>query len=271
MPVISAYSDGVPVVAYCLMSMDGHIYAERNANLRFYSASTIKLPVLIAVLRAVDAGMLSLDQELIWRNSFSSGISGAAEFSLEPDEIDQGMPPTGQPVALRQVLRRMITISSNEATNMAVKLVGFDAVNAVLAHLGAVSSTMERLIGDLAALAAGRTHEVTAGDLARIMHAVVSGRAAGPASTSLMLEFLQAQEFGLIGPALSGVHWGSKSGWVTGIQHDVAFIVPDGCLVAAPLAEGCVLAVCTRGYEPDAATEIIQSAAQLAWEIRRSG
>ncbi len=270
MPVISAYSDGVPVVAYCLMSSDGRVYAERNADLRFYSASTIKLPVLIAVLRAVDAGTLSLDQDLIWRNTFESGISGAAEFSMEPGEIDQEMPPAGHPVALRQVLRRMIVVSSNEATNLAVALVGFGAVNAVLTDLGAVSSKMERLIGDLAALDAGLTSEVTAGDLARIMHAVVGGLAAGPASTALMLEFLQAQEYGLIGPALTGVQWGSKSGEVTGIQHDVAFIAPGSGRVTTPLVDGCILAVCTRGYEPAGATEIIQSVAQLAWEICRS-
>jgi beta-lactamase class A len=58
-------------------------------------------------------------------------------------------------VSLREVLRRMIVVSSNEATNMAVELVGLDAVREALAVCGAPSSKMERLFGDLEGLARG--------------------------------------------------------------------------------------------------------------------
>ena len=271
MPVISDYSDGTPSISYALWAVDGQELAGFREDVRYYSASTIKLPVLVAVMRAVDAGDLSLEMPLLSRTTFSSGIPGAGEFGFEPDEVDPGMPAPGTETTLRHVLERMIVVSSNEATNIAVELVGFDAVNAVLADLGAASSKMERLIGDMAALEAGRTHEVTAADLVRILHAVVSGRAAGPAATAVMLQFLQAQEFGMIGPALeAGGHrpvWGSKSGWVTGIAHDVAFLAPAGTAVTAPLRSGALLAVCTRGYEPAAAKEAIAAVSSLAWTL----
>ena len=52
---------------------------------------------------------------------------------------------------LADVIERMIVVSSNEATNMVVELVGRDAVNAALADAGATSSTFGRKYSDLAA------------------------------------------------------------------------------------------------------------------------
>lgn len=263
MPVVSAYSDGVAVISYCLLDKDGAVLAERGADTKFYAASTIKLAVLVAALRMVDGGLLSLEQTLASRHSFPSRIPAAGEFSFVPDEIDAGMPPVGEPMPLRDVLRRMITVSSNEATNMTVALTGFDAVNEALRICGAASSKMERIIGDVAALEAGFTHEITARDLAAVLRAIVGGQAAGPDSTQLMIDFLRAQEFGIIGLAVPAADWGSKSGWVTGIRHDAAFLVPGG----GTRADSCILAVCTRAYEEDAAEEAIQAVSAMAWRL----
>lgn len=162
---------------------------------------------------------------------------------------------------LREVVRRMIAVSSNEATNLVVELVGLPAVNAALRRCGAVSSKMERLFGDLEGLAAGLTQETTAADLGAVMAAVINGRAAGPESTRLMLEFLRAQEYGVIGPALpGGTDWGSKSGWVTGIRHDVAFVQPSG-------TDGYIFSVCTRAYGEYEATAAISALSVIAWDL----
>lgn len=261
MPVVSDYSDGVPAVSYCLMTMGGAVLTQRGAGTRYYAASTIKLAVLVAALRMVDDGKLSLEQTLISRHTFPSAVLEAGDFDFDEDEIDAGMPAVGELVTLREVLRRMIVVSSNEATNMTVGLTGFEVVDEALRLCGAGSSKMERIIGDLAALEAGLTSEVTARDLASMLRMIVTGQAAGPASTELMLEFLQAQEYGIIGPSVPAARWGSKSGWVPGIRHDVAYLVP----AALRLQEGCVLAVCTRAYEDDAADEIIKTVSGLAW------
>ena len=265
MPVLSDYSDGTPDVAFCLLRPDGSAAAARGADAAFYSASTIKLAVLLTVLQAVDRGELALETVLPARSTFTSVLPDGGGFGFPGDEADPGMPAAGTPMSLAAVLDRMITVSSNEATNMAVELVGFGAVNRTLAGLGAASSHMQRYIGDLAALKAGLTHQVTAADLARTMHALVSGKALGVESTDFALGLLARQEFAWIagGLAPDTVH-GSKSGWVTGISHDVAFFAPAGTALAAPLEEAWVLAVCTRGYEPDAGREVIAAVAALA-------
>ncbi|MGO2534966.1 MAG: serine hydrolase, partial [Brachybacterium tyrofermentans] len=65
---------------------------------------------------------------------------------------------------------------------------------------------------------------------------------------------LRAQRIPVIAAALAdGVDWGSKSGWVDGYRHDVAFVGdPDS-------AELRVLAVMTAGLAPEAADEKIAS------------
>ncbi|XTR51787.1 serine hydrolase [Pseudarthrobacter sp. So.54] len=180
------------------------------------------------------------------------------------------MPSPGTALPLADVLRRMITVSSNEATNLAVELVGLPAVNTALAGCGASSSRMDRLIGDLPALRAGLSHQVTARDLTAVVRAIVTGAAAGPELTGLMTGWLIAQEYGDLGAELDAagadVRWGSKSGWVTGIQHDVAFVAPRG----GPLSAGYVLAVCTRAYAEQDALPAIRSISRLAWELHGS-
>ncbi|AJT42699.1 serine hydrolase [Psychromicrobium lacuslunae] len=257
MALSSDYSDGVPRLAYCLTTLDGEVLAERNATTKFYSASTIKLAVLVAAITAVEAGELSLDQGLVSRHTFSSQVGGS--FSFEPEEYDAGMAAEGLSMSLAEVLGRMISVSSNEATNMVVELLGFPAVMAALRRCGAEDSKMERLIGDIAALEQGLSHEVTARDLCKILQAIVTGKVANATHTELMLGWLRAQQFPLIGRELaaldSDADWGSKSGWVTGIQHDVAFVLP----AAAAPGEGYLLAVCTRAYAEADATETIQT------------
>ena len=171
------------------------------------------------------------------------------------------MPAAGELVPLRDVLDRMITVSSNEATNMAVELVGLPAVAEALALCAAPSSFMQRLFGDLDGLREGLSQQTTARDLCAILRSIVTGSVLGPASTALAITFLEAQQYGIIGPALPGVaRWGSKSGWVTAIRHDVALVQPTA-------GHPFVLAVCTRAYGEDEATAVIAAVTRLAWQL----
>lgn len=246
-------------VAFCLLDSNGEVLASRKADREFYAASTIKLGVLVAVLRRVDEGSLALDSTMTSRHVFPSRIEGAGDFAMVPSEIDRGMPAAGEPVTIAEALRRMVVVSSNEATNMLVELVGLEEVNVVFERLGTPSTLMTRMIGDYAAREAGFTHTTTAADLARIMYLVVSGQAAGVASTELMVQLLSAQEYPVIAEALSeNDAWGSKSGWVDFIHHDVAFIRKPGQTLR-------FLGVCTSGLWVEQAQESIRAVtAQLS-------
>ena len=244
-----------PYISYALLDDSGATIAQRHADERFYPASTIKLGVMLAVARAVDAGELSIDDEVEQPAHFVSGIREAPPFALAPDDREEGYAP-GSPATIAHLVARMIELSSNEATNILVGLVGLDAVNAAFELCSARSTRMQRLIGDLAAAAAGRTNWTTAADLARVMRSIVTGESTGAATTSMMRRALMRQRHPRIATALpAGATWGSKSGDVPGIGHDVAFVGdPDGGDVR-------YLAVCTAGYSEQQANEVIAALA----------
>ncbi|GAB3267345.1 serine hydrolase [Arthrobacter pigmenti] len=252
MPVISAYSPGDPTIGFCLLDHAGHILAERGSEQKYYAASTIKLAVLLAVMRRIDAGEHSLDDKVTARNRFTSAYPGSGEYSFDADEVDPRFPSPGTSMRLADVLDVMITRSSNEATNIAVELIGLDAINATIADCSLAVTEMNRLIGDLPARDAGYTISTSAADLARLMRFIATGELTTPSATQFMLSALHRQELCSIARALpAGTQWGSKSGSVPGVIHDAAFIGSPGT------DETLYLAVCTRGYEEDQGREAI--------------
>lgn len=256
------HSDGVPVVAYRIARASGEVLAARRDHLDFYAASTLKLATLVAVARELDAGTARLDEVCTATRTFTSQVTGAGEYTIEPDDADGGLPPDGTPMPLSDVVERMITVSSNEATNMVAERVGLPAVNRALADAGATGSVFGRKYSDLAAEQAGASHRTTAADLCLLMSALVTGRLAGPEQTEWMCEMLGRQTDRQLTAAVPhGVPFGSKSGWVDGIRHDVAFVGEPG-----PAA--LVIAVCTRGYDNQSAEETLRSLATLALALR---
>lgn len=259
MSVVSAYSDGKPFISCCLRDPAGKILLGLREDEPVYSASTIKVGVLLAAMEQVAAGRLDLSQPLTATRTFSSRIRGAGTYDFDPEEVDEAMVP-GTLMCLDDVLRRMIEVSSNEATNMAAALVGLDTVDAAIGRSGASNSGMGRLFGDYAALAAGFTNVTTASDLTLLMRAAATRE--GPTGEA-MRDYLRGQRHLVIAAELLAVQgtggmkldWGSKSGSVTGIEHDVAFFRPNG----GGLQDFYTLAVCTRGYAPEHAQEIIRA------------
>ena len=132
---------------------------------------------------------------MVSADTFKSEAPGAPDFRIDPDDLDDGMPAPGTAMPLLDVVERMVVVSSNEATNMVVELLGRDAANAALpADAGAASSSFGRKYSDFAAAKAlGGSHRTTAGDLAALMSAIVTGALVGPAWTAWMTEMLGRQ------------------------------------------------------------------------------
>ncbi|MBL0885578.1 serine hydrolase [Myceligenerans indicum] len=257
------HSDGVPFIAFHVARASGEVLAAREDDVVVYAASTVKLAVLVAAARELDAGTASPGEELIATRTFTSRVPGAGTFTIEPDDADAGLPPDGTPMALADVVERMIVVSSNEATNMMIERVGFEAPNQALSDAGCENSMLSRLYADLVAAGTGEpSHLVTARDLARLMAAIVTGRLAGPERTAWMLDLLSRQtDRQLTASFPHDVPFGSKSGWVDGIRHDVAFL-------GGPGPDALVVAVCTRGYEEADAEEALKALGAMAVALR---
>ena len=287
MPVVDA--GAAPLIAWALVDADGTVLAEHESARPFYAASTIKLHVLLAALRAVDAGDIELDATIPATRTFG-GVDGAV-FTLAGDHLDPTHPADGTAIPVRELLVRMIDRSSNEATNAVIDLVGLDAVEAVIEELGLRATRVERRIGDAAAIARGLTNETCAADLAETMRRIVrreAGAPAGPcskaglvaggpkppggrqaparepgsgllspAATGLALDALRAQQMRVILDVLpEGLDAGSKSGEVDGFRHDVAFIGDPRS------ADQRCLAIMTSGIALAAADDAIRRTAR---------
>ncbi|HEX3868536.1 MAG TPA: serine hydrolase [Gemmatimonadaceae bacterium] len=213
-----------------------------NADESFHAASTMKVPVMIELYRQVDAGKLSLDQGVHLVNQFTSIVDGSP-YTLDPgtDSDSSAYLRVGSNVPVRELIDRMITRSSNLATNALIELVGAERANATAHMLGAKNIRVLRGVEDDKAFSAGLNNTTTARDLAVLMDAIETGRAASRASCDEMRDVLLRQEFnGEIPAGLPlGMKVAHKTGFITGVLHDAAIVYP-------PNRKPYVLVVLTR-------------------------
>ena len=222
----------------------------------FYAASLMKLALVIAVSKQIDAGTIESDTVLPLTRSFISPVDGLS-FAIEEDSADPFFDPDLRSEArLATVMRRSITVSSNEATNMLIDLVGFEAINAVYRACGAINSFVERHVFDEAARVVGKTNIITANDATAVLHAVLTGGVLTPLTSLKIKEWLLGQEQRSLIPASlpNSIVVGNKEGETSVVRHDLAF-------VEVPKVGWYSLAILTHGFSTREATERIHQTA----------
>jgi beta-lactamase class A len=234
-----------------------------GAGVDFHAASTMKIPVMLEVLRSVEAGRLGMDQGILLVNRFHSIVDGSP-YSLDAGEdSDSSMyVRIGQRVPVRELLERMIVRSSNLATNALIALVGAERANATAHALGASRIRVLRGVEDGKAYAAGMNNTTTSADLAVLLQRIERNEALSAASARLMKEILLRQEFN--GEIPAGVPKGTpvahKTGSITATLHDAAIVYPPG-------RRPYVLVVLTRKIPQEAtARALIVDISRLVWE-----
>jgi beta-lactamase class A len=233
-----------------------------DAHTPMHAASTMKVPVMLELFRRAEAGELSLDTEVPVRNRFTS-IADGSIYSLTPeDDSDAELyRHVGEAMSIRELIRRMITRSSNLATNILIELAGPARIEATLAAIGASEMQVLRGVEDIPAYERGMNNTTTAYGLAKTLEGVAGGRLVSRASTDQMIQILEEQEFRDRIPAglPAGTRVGNKTGWITGIDHDGAVVFPED---RAPYA----LVVMTRGFrDREAAARVGRRISRRVW------
>lgn len=90
-----------------------------ESDQRWYLASTVKIPVAIAVLEKVDAGELSLEQRLELRET--DFVDGAGDLKTRSP---------GEDFTIAELLERSIVDSDSIATDMLIRHLGVERLNA---------------------------------------------------------------------------------------------------------------------------------------------
>ena len=226
--LVAKYPDAT--VAVAVRDVATGTVLDREADHVFHAASTMKIPVMIEVYRQAEAGHLRLDDSLLVQNDFRS-IVDSSRYSIEDDSDDALYERQGEPMAIRDLVFRMITVSSNLATNLLIETVTADSVQATAERLGVAGLRVYRGVEDLKAFRRGLNNVTDAASLATLLDALRRGEAVSAEADRAMLGILREQAFNTMIPAglPAGTAVAHKTGWITGIHHDAALVFPaDG-------------------------------------------
>lgn len=208
------------------------------------TASVIKLPILIALLRAAENGEVDLGTRLTMRGDERVGGSGVLKL------LEDGLQLTVEDAATL-----MIAVSDNTATNLVLDVLGgVEHVNAAMDELGLESIRLfNRIDFDIINEDASNLGLASTADLARLnvmiasdvaFSSFVSRKAEQILSTQQYLD--QAVRYVLTNPfaaelgAHTDVSVASKTGFITGVRVDTG-------IVRFAAGGGFVYAISNRG------------------------
>lgn len=218
-------------IGICVRTGPGEQWGRSDVQV-FPSASTAKIPIMVALYRAVDAGELSLQERWTLEDTARAGGSGVLRHLT-----------AGASLTLADLLYLMIAISDNTATNVIIERVGMSTVNQVMHSLGMSDSVLGRLMVGRLAAPGEQENLATARDYIRVMSAIEAGTAASVRSCHAMMDLLALQQdprrLGRYVPREHGYRWGSKNGTNEGLVNEVGYVQgPHGTLLLAVFCQG---------------------------------
>jgi len=201
------------------------------------TASTIKLPILVEALRQVEHGQLDL-KSLVELDSADlvegSGVLQTLTLGLQ--------------LSLLDVLRLMITVSDNVATNMVLRIIGLSSVNHAMHALGLRDTEIKKRIDFSLPGPIGLS---TPYDLALLLKGIYQRTLISPQASEIMYQILTQQQYNTILTRYlpydllnhdddePPVRVASKSGSLKGVRNDCGIITsPWGDFVLAIMSEG---------------------------------
>jgi beta-lactamase class A len=144
------------------------------------SASVIKIPVLIELMRMVDTNELSLQETYVLAGDDIVGGAGDLQHA-----------GAGGRYTLEYLAREMIRVSDNTASNVIIRRIGMERVNRLMAELGMKQSALNRYMMDFQAIEEGRQNYTSAGDMNRALIALMNENVLSESSRILALDMLE--------------------------------------------------------------------------------
>jgi len=203
-----------------------------NEQIYFHAASTMKTPVMIEVFKQAQFGKFNLSDSVEVKNDFKSIVDGSS-FSIDKnDDSEKDLYNLiGRKTTIYDLITRMITISSNLATNILIEIVGPDNVTESMRQLGANMIKVLRGVEDSKAYNKGLNNITTAFDLMIIYDKIAKGEILSEESHKKIIDILLNQKFNDIIPAKlpKDIKVAHKTGSITNVEHDSGIVfLPDG-------------------------------------------
>ncbi|WP_226680042.1 serine hydrolase [Sutcliffiella horikoshii] len=197
---------------------------EKDADITKKAASLIKIPIMMAAFKQIEAGRLNLSDR----------------FSIDPENVagGAGVIPfmnADTSFALNDLLSLMIIVSDNTATNKVIDILGWDLVNDFCKEQGLTNTKLERKMMDFKASAVGLENKTCAremGDCLKLLYVeddkkpVFSNK-----SRQTMLQILGGQQLLDKLPFymdLDLIKIANKTGELPGVEHDCGIVTYKG-------------------------------------------
>jgi beta-lactamase class A len=218
------------VVALAARHVESGRTWRHNEHLRLPSASLIKLPILAAFWKTVEAGRLDPAER----------VSVPAEARVEGTGVLKALGPGLEPI-WSDLATLMITVSDNVATNLVIDRLGMEEIQAWIDKAGLAETRIERRMMDRAAMTAGRGNWTSAVDMETLLSAIAAGTCVSGEASRQMRRVLEAQQIQdrLPRRLSDGVRVANKTGNFADVIHDAGIVTwPSGTFVIAVLSQG---------------------------------
>jgi beta-lactamase class A len=245
---IAADFDGVMgISARDLTSSDRF---EFNADTVFPQGSSIKIAILIELLRQAQTGTLRLEERVDIKKNQAAAGSGVLQHFGDGSSA----------LSLRDIAALMIVLSDNTATNILIDRVGLENVNKNLDRLGLSHTRLQRRMLDTEAQRAGRENLSSPREMIQLLSLIHQGKTLDAAHTALALEFLGYPKDTPLRRGLpAGIALANKPGSLEGVRCDSGIVM----LAGHPYA---ISVMTTFGQDSEAAERAIGDVSRALYD-----
>lgn len=231
--------------SYLFADLDSGDYAGVDVDRQLPAASTIKLPIIIALFQDIDRQSVQLNEKLTIDRQSIAGGSGDLQFQKP-----------GIQVSVLIAATKMMEISDNTATNLLIDRLGGKAVlNNRFRNWGLTVTKIDNPLPDLQG-----TNLTTVGELARLLAAIVRGNLVSATSRSAILKMMGNTERNTMLPR--GLSKGAKIVHKTG---DIGKTIADVGEIEQPSGRRYIASVITnRPYNDPTGPELIRMLSKIA-------
>ena len=232
---------------------DGRTVLSLAADQPVPAASTVKVLILVEAHAQAAEGALRWSDEATLLEEDKVGGAG----SLKRER-------TGSTWSWAQLARRMISESDNTASNMLLRRLGMERVNARAAALGLSRTRIRRHFMDEEARRAGRDNVTSAEDMGRLLLAIYRKEILSPSACDAMIEALERTNRRRLAVGVPReIPVGHKGGTGVGLRADVGWVrVPGAPYVAAIFLDDLIE---RPDAEVDRGVDALEAAAQVLY------
>lgn len=222
-------------------------YIDINSSAPLSAASTIKVPILVALFQDVDKGKIRLDETLALQPEMIATGSGDLQYKKP-----------GTKFTVLELATKMIVISDNTATNMLVaRLGGAEGLTQRFRSWGLTATALRNALPDIEGMNTSSPKE-----LATLMALVNQGQLVSLPSRDRILSIMQNNQINTLLP--QGLGSGALIAHKTG---NIGSLLADVGLVNMPSGKSYIISVMVqRPFNDESAQELIRKISKTTYD-----